>query len=285
MILHISYLKNQALKNKMKKLSSEEIRRNQIAILDAFVEICAANNLRYYLCGGTLLGAIRHKGFIPWDDDIDVFMPRPDFEKIQKLLFPKPYEMQFYKNGKSCKPFIKISNTSIVAREKNNIKEAFLWIDVFAFDSLFENNFLNKWHYKIVRFLRKGIYFGFRPKTGFFGGILLFFFKLFGISPEKVNTLFSAIIDRISKIRKYEKGPYIGGINWGYGPQERMLREDLEQSCEMLFEGKCYNVPVGYDKYLRNLYKDYMTLPPEEKRKNHGLEAWDISEGHESNLV
>lgn len=258
----------------MRKLTKEEIKQKQLAILDTFVEICKTHGLQYYLCGGSLLGAVRHKGFIPWDDDIDVFMPRLDFERIQQLAIEKPYEVHFYKNHKNNRPFLKIVDTSIEAAEKNNKSKEDLWVDVFAIDSLFENNVLNNLHYKIVRFLRKGVYFGFRPRTGFFGKITLPILKFFRISPADVNFLFSAIIDRICKIRPYEKGRFVGGINWGYGPHERMEREDLESAVPVEFEGKMYNAPVGYEKYLHNLYGDYMQLPPEEKRVCHGLQAW-----------
>jgi lipopolysaccharide cholinephosphotransferase len=259
----------------MRALTKEEIRTRQLAILDAFVAHCNAENLQYYLCGGTLLGAIRHKGFIPWDDDIDVFMPRPDFEKIQNTKMKFPYEIHFYKNGKTHQPFIKIVDSKTFAQEKNSRQPTALWVDVFAIDSLFENDFLNKWHYRITKFFRKGVYYGSRPRTGLFGKISLKILKLFEISPIRVNDFFSFLIDNISKIRPYQKGRFLGGINWGYGPQERMKREDLEKSVIVEFEGKYYNAPIGYEKYLQNLYGDFMKLPPEEKRKSHGLLVWE----------
>lgn len=258
----------------MKYLSQEEIKESQLAILDVFVKICSEHNLQYFLCGGTLLGAIRHQGFIPWDDDIDVFMPRPDFEKFLKLTFAKPYEIDFYRNGKGARPFIKLLDTSIIASEKNTTRSGFLWVDIFPIDGLFKNTVLNKYHFKIVLFLRKGVYFGFRPKTGFIGKILLFLLNKVKIHPKKVNVFFSLLVDQLSKIKQYEKSSYVGGIAWGYGPQERMLRKDMEQACEVIFEGKKYLAPAIYHQYLKNLYGNYMELPPEEKRKNHGLLAW-----------
>lgn len=258
----------------MRELSQNEIRSRQVAILDAFADYCQQNGLQYYLCGGTLLGAVRHKGFIPWDDDIDVFMPRPDFDKIKNLKMDYPFEIRCYKNRKEHKPFLKIVDVNTEACEKNNRSRTALWIDVFAIDSLFENDFMNRMHFKVMKFLRKGVYFGFRPRTGLFGKIALSVLNVAKIKPEKVNDFFSACIDRLSKIRPYKKGRYVGGINWGYGPHERMEREHLESAVPVEFEGKMYNAPVGYKLYLSNLYGDYMKLPPEEKRVCHGLQVW-----------
>ena len=195
--------------------------------------------------------------------------------KIQNTKMKFPYEIHFYKNGKTHQPFIKIVDSKTFAQEKNSRQPTALWVDVFAIDSLFENNFLNKWHYRITKFFRKGVYYGSRPKTGLFGKISLKILKLFKISPIRVNDFFSFLIDNISKIRPYQKGRFLGGINWGYGPQERMKREDLEKSVIVEFEGKYYNAPIGYEKYLQNLYGDFMKLPPEEKRKSHGLLVWE----------
>lgn len=258
----------------MQELSKKEIRKRQLEILDIFVDTCNRCKLHYFLCGGTLLGAVRHRGFIPWDDDIDVFMPRPDYEKLQSILFPSPFEIHSLKNKKGHKPFLKLVDNTTEASEKNSRQKTALWIDIFAIDSLFENDFLNAMHYRLTHFLRKGVYFGFRPRTGLVGKFFLPILKVVKISPEKVNDFFSLLIDKISKIRPYEKGRYLGGINWGYGPNERLPREYLEKATPLEFEGKFYNAPIGYRQYLENLYGDYMTLPPKEKQKDHGLRVW-----------
>ena len=88
----------------MTQLSLQEIKDTELQILKVFAQFCDNNNLTYFLCGGTLLGAVRHKGFIPWDDDIDVFMPRPDFEKFVQLTGYSPiapeYDTSFYRDTK-----------------------------------------------------------------------------------------------------------------------------------------------------------------------------------------
>ena len=99
----------------MKYLTIEEIHVEETKMLKKFIEFCEKNNLTYYICGGTLLGAIRHKGFIPWDDDIDVMMPRKEFEKLEKILNKKRIsenlEFISYDNGNMNYPFGKIMNT------------------------------------------------------------------------------------------------------------------------------------------------------------------------------
>ena len=105
---------------KNKKLSSEEIKQIELKLLLKLDEICKKYKLRYYLCGGTPLGAVRHKGFIPWDDDIDVLMPREDFEKLLRLEKKQKQDtvekIVSWKSGNSIYPFIKLINTNTVLK-------------------------------------------------------------------------------------------------------------------------------------------------------------------------
>ena len=129
----------------MKYLTLEEIHKEETEILKKFISFCDENNLTYYICGGTLLGAIRHKGFIPWDDDIDVMMPRNEFEKLEKILNEKKIaeNLSFisYDNGNMHYPFGKVINTNIKIDDScvKDKLEQYLWIDIFPMDGIPES--------------------------------------------------------------------------------------------------------------------------------------------------
>ena len=138
----------------MKKITPEEIKKIQLDLLIQFAEFCKKNNLYYCLAYGTLLGAIRHKGFIPWDDDIDVIMPRPDYEKFCKLVAEKKIATSLQNN--STYPFVKIIDTRTLVRERFAQKEEVgIWIDVFVLDGNFNNRIINFLHYKIAFVIKK----------------------------------------------------------------------------------------------------------------------------------
>src|SRR5690625_114441 len=121
----------------MKALDLEEIKQIQLSILRRVAFFCKQHDIAYFLCGGTLLGAVRHKGFIPWDDDIDIMMPRPSYEKFLKEFKYEHLSLYHYKKTKNYGyPFIKIGEDRTVLREtfiKKNIDMG-VFIDVFPID-------------------------------------------------------------------------------------------------------------------------------------------------------
>ncbi len=264
----------------MKKITSEEMKALQVNILIDFAKFCDKNNLHYTLGYGTLLGAIRHKGFIPWDDDIDVFMPRPDYEKFINIIRGNkisPFiDVISYKFGNSTYPFIKLIDNRTEVEEKF-VKDVRIgvWIDIFAIDGNFNNSFLSMLHYKTAALIRKVV----EIKRNNFGSgttttkrILKSF-----IYPFTIFFSFDFLLktmDRVCCLRKYDKSNYIGCVVWGYGSRGRIEKKGFFECIDVEFEGHIFKVTSNYDKYLKNIYGNYMQLPPENKRIKHNYEAW-----------
>lgn len=284
----LPYATERQYKN-LKSLSIERLHKVQLQMLKKFAKFCDKNKLTYYLCGGTLLGAIRHKGFIPWDDDVDILMPRPDFEKIQKILtqttIAKDIKTQLPPEKKSIFPFIKVYNPkyNVIEKDMKDHASNHIWLDVFPIDGLSNNHEQNQKLYKKIyrqrRFLRlkqlKPINIMRNSKSIFKLISKPFLIVIANITPYSVHI---KRIDKLSRKYNYENSKYVGGVMWGYGPQERMLKKDVEKKVLVDFEGEKFYTFSCYKKYLKNLYGDYMQLPPEEKRQTHLTSMVELNE-------
>ena len=131
--------------------SLRALQLKELDLLKYFQQVCKDNHIEYYALGGTLLGAVRHKGFIPWDDDIDVGIPRPDYERLCKILegLPESSNIKFrsYKNSEDCiRYFGHIEDTTfkVVRHDKLKAEETFAWIDLFPLDAMPNNGLLRK---------------------------------------------------------------------------------------------------------------------------------------------
>ena len=264
-----------------KQLSLDEIKQVELQILIEFRRICDALGLRYYLSGGTLLGAIRHKGFIPWDDDIDLAMPRSDFNKLiefSRSYKNDTYKFLFFSQTGTLLPYAKFVNvkTHIDAKYAEDEMQQHLWLDIMPMDGLPED--LNE----VARIYKKAEYY--RKIIGLCNAKL-------GEGKSAVKKLAKYVLkplaliygkDRaISQLNglamkyDYDSAKYVGAITWGfYGASERMLKAEVDQTTEITFENNKFSTFSCWDSYLKGLYKDYMKLPPVEKRINHEMIAW-----------
>lgn len=266
----------------MQRLTNEQIKEIEFQMLVEFSEYCDEKGLCYVLAGGTLLGAIRHKGFIPWDDDIDVMMPRPDYVKFQKY---QEKEERFccrtVTDGTSAIPFLKIVNTETIIESKyNNRKtDAHLWVDVFPIDGLPKEDRLVEKIYKHIMFMRKLLLIS-TAKVGRGSNFLRMFIKSILHFPLAAfgSMRIASMIENYCMKYEFDKSDYVGGICWGYGPQEKCPKKEWLERVQVEFEGKKFWAPGCWDLYLKNLYGEYMKLPPEEKRIQHNMKAWKISE-------
>lgn len=270
---------------KQKLLTNDDIKKIELNILDEFVDFCKKNNLKYYLAYGTLLGAVRHNGFIPWDDDIDIGMLRNDYNKMIKILqsnnnciteyikIKTPYSKNYQY------PFSKILDTRTYIQEKNMKKKytTSVWIDIFPIDFLPENdNKAIKFIYKIKR-MRKYLFYSFEEK--YVGGTLLK--KIFGFFIIPIISFFyqtfeiKKIIDK--KAQKYNNSnsnKFAFIIN-GDAQKTIFPNEQLEQDYYS-FENKMYSSFKNYELYLTKLYGNWREIPPEEARIAHSLDAYLI---------
>ena len=269
-----------------RKLENTEIKERLFRILSDFADYCDANGLRYYLCYGTLLGAIRHQGFIPWDDDIDVMMPRPDFEKLAELklrgMNPN-YRLEGYGLKNSLWPFYKIQDISTCVENEYRKGDKHLWIDIFPMDGLPEDSkksaeILNKTHK--LRQLYK--YYG--AKIGKGKSRFRTIAKIPVILLAKCGglKLLTCYINTLAQRYGFEDSKYAGEIVWGLGANERMEKADYLPMTEVEFCGRQFHAPACWDHYLSSIYGDYMTLPPAEARITHENTAYAIGETDES---
>ena len=268
----------------MIELPLNKVKQKELELLRAFVTLCENNGLYYTLCGGTLLGAIRHKGFIPWDDDIDVLMPRPDYDRLLNDLdidascLPEYYKIVNWKNGTHDYPFLKLvdKRTRIeIPYLDDSYKANHIWIDIFPIDGNPDDSIQLNALFKKAKFYRQLIRLKTaNPRAG--KTVLKRMVKPLLVQAVRCldNYKLCDKLDSVSKTYAFESCSQIGGVLWGYGPQERIDKKAFLTPLKVEFENELFNAPSNYDSYLSGLYGDYLKLPPEEKRVTHEMKCY-----------
>ena len=257
-------------------MTLEEVKQCQIGILDAVAAFCDKNGIRYFLSGGTLLSAVRHKGYIPWDDDIDIRMLREDYERFLREFNDANdrYKVRSIENDPGfLREYGKVLDTHTVLYEPDEKgKKLCVNIDLFINDAApSDDDLVREMYDRRDRLRRKKILreqSKYRKVTGFHS---LWYF---------VRGLFRRMIPERYYVKQLEKNArgwhdagsgYVGDFSGYYHgqPRVKVRRELFSEAAFLEFEGKRYKVPVGYDAWLTALYGDYMVLPPEEERVSH----------------
>lgn len=268
----------------MRKITDiKEMQEIALGLLLYLDEICREHGLKYFVSDGTLLGTIRHQGFIPWDDDVDVWLPREDYEKLEKIVNSDaghPYRVLNHKNMKGYYlAYGKLvhTGTSLVEHFAAAVDTG-VFIDLFPYDGLPEKGTaVYDRHMDKLVFLDTQRVSAFRNYHDYLkggkGGIRK-------MCKWAIRRCYGGkrILDTIEKeCKKYpiEGSPYVACMCGGYRKTDVVPREAVASVIRLPFEGHMVNVPVGYETYLRTMYGDYMKLPPENERvPKHESDAW-----------
>ena len=246
------------------------------------VRICQEHNLKYYMLGGTMLGAIRHGGFIPWDDDIDLGMPRDDYEKFLELapqLLPKNMRVVNYRNDPTYQYYItRVQDTDTKVEEErigNDSRYTCASIDIFPVDGTPNNGLLRKIYFFRVLYHRALMSLCYKDsidrkrKRSRKEKLLLWVMER--IPVEKLTTPYKqkCAIDKLLRSQSVEKSRYVGNIMGAYRTREIVPKEFYGDGKLYKFEDTELWGMAKADEYLKFTYGDYMRLPPEDQRKTH----------------
>ena len=246
--------------------SAEEIHCRLLKMAKDFHRICEDNNLEYYMLGGTMLGAVRHKGFIPWDDDMDFGMPREDYDqfiRISHQILPDYYELMFYKNAENSPmhyiKFIDSRTTLIEASYKNYVEG--LYIDIFPLDGAGKGSIADRIRMKRIDYLQGLVIYHCttREKTGIRKLVKKY------AQMRSLSRLHDSI-EKLMTAKTLSESSLIANYLGAWAKKEIMPKEVMGTPKLYQFEDTEFFGSANADAYLTSLYGNYMKLPPEEKR-------------------
>lgn len=258
----------------------EELHPYSLRMLKYVDDVCRENNLTYFLSGGTALGAVRHGGFIPWDDDADIMLPRSDYERFLKIMAEKEEKglSGIYKVGSVHNrsdwsfPFARIwdSTTRVVYHNLNEAPTG-IFIDIYPMDGLPDSMRRTKLYYLRIRLLHVCLFASirkhFKPDESYIA-----LKKMLAVVMRRIGSRRICMhIDRLARKRDFDSAKYVGcTVLSHYMARERFERRHFQHGIYHKFEDLQLPIPNGCDAYLSSLYGDYMTPPPEHMQNSGG---------------
>lgn len=259
-------------------LDIRSVQLKQLELLKELSTFCDVNNIQFFLIGGTAIGAVRHKGFIPWDDDIDIGMLRADYTKFLELYKNESnnkfflqtnetdiaYPMLFAKLRYNGTTFIEPGTEKIGSRMHQGI-----FIDIFPLDYISSNNVLSKMHYYLISLFISiaSTYGGNYPKSKIKRVAKYLYSKAFIFVLGKKGL--EKLAHKVATLKTRKKTNCIINFFGRHGLKEMVEIDIFGEGNEMEFEGSSYPLPKRYNDYLTKIYGDYMKLPPMEERETH----------------
>lgn len=258
-------------------LDLRTLQMRMLRVLEALDATCKSHGIRYGIYAGTLIGAVREKGFIPWDDDVDVIMPRPDYERFiahSREWLPAPYEFVCAENDPMYPlPFGKVQDASTTLIERFHLSYlGGIYVDVFPIDGMPDNIVHRWWKTQCYRYLTRALYLVHRDPYRHGHGISSWVPLLL----RRVTTM-GAIQRRIRRLlisTDYAKASWT--LEYTARFRGIMPKEVEDNFAPIMFEGKSVMGIRDYDTYLSQVFGDYMTPPKVEKRHVHNFDYCDL---------
>lgn len=261
-------------------MASYEIRPLQLKILETLKslhELCEAHGLRYFITAGTMLGAVRHGGFIPWDDDLDIAMPRSDYDRLISHAdewLPKNLELICAERDPDYPfPFAKIQNASTTLIERKHISYlGGVYIDVFPLDGVPEGAVARWWHFAHYKYLQRIVYFVYRDPFKHGRG-------LSSLIPRIAQKLYSreSIQRKLRKaMTRYDFDTSPSVVDHDDGAKGVLPRSIVGEPRPVMFEGVEVNGYAHPNEYLSKKYGDYMTVPDVPHQRQHNFYYMDL---------
>ena len=258
-----------------RRLAGPEIQDRLFALLSFFAEYCDNNGIRYYLCSGPLLGAVRNRDLIPWDNDVDVLVPRPDYDRLLQSLPGTalgPYTLFAFEKGNSFFPHAKLADGETYLPDPS-LGIPHLWLDIFPMDGLPDNSRLCALWLRFAQGLKRLPSWSALPYLlprptlkGQIGRFLL-------VPPVKLigklggDGFWTRIVIRYALCFPFETSRFAGGVVSSSGPGERMNKEDFLQMTEVFLRDRAFHAPSCWETYLLQLFGKDWRIPPSKKRR------------------
>lgn len=259
-------------------LTLEEIQAVELETLKKLHAFLEKHDLRYCLAFGTLLGAVRHQGFIPWDNDMDIVMPRPDYERLLELLKTEPIAEDVGYSHYDVDPnyhytYMRVFDTRTVMTADyiwDKLENMGVWIDVFPLDGLPESPWEHPFAQLRMKLLRKmQVFDTYRSNNASKQAVRR---AVRFLLPNRNNS-HPRQVNRDAMRFPYESSEYVADVVENGATLIPMTHDDLDEAVLLPFGDGMFRAPKNWERYLKNAYGDYMRLPPEEQRFTHPIDV------------